>query len=68
MGLLLVDRRGTSLLILDRLSGDLSGGLRAHIAHLVVGAGGLSLVLHYEKVGIMFYAVTRSVKERKKKK
>lgn len=42
MGLLLVDRRGTTLLILDRLSGDLSGGLGAHIAHLVVGAGGLS--------------------------
>lgn len=46
LGLLLVDRRGNALLVLNRLAwlrrDNLTGGLGGDVAHLVLGTGGLN--------------------------
>lgn len=50
--LLLVDRRGNALLVLNGLAllgrDDLTGGLGGDVAHLVLGAGGLNFGIHCE--------------------
>lgn len=51
LGLLLVDRRGNALLVLNGLAwlrDNLTGGLGGDVTHLVLGAGGLNLGIHCE--------------------
>lgn len=63
LGLLLVDRRGNALLVLNRLAwlrrDNLTGGLGGDVAHLVLGTGGLNLGIHCEGEAIRMSGLSK---------